>query len=400
MNKVVTVFGRQPALGLAELESIYGSEAVSHTSTEAAILEIEPQNFAIHRLGGIMKAARYLTELPYNDWNKIEQFLIQEMPKHTCCAPDGKIQIGLNAYGFNISINRLNATGLNLKKAVRKPSTGEGRSVRIVPNKSLTLNTAQVIHNKLTGPTGFDLILINNGNKTILAQTFAVQDIDAYAARDQNRPKRDARVGMLPPKLAQIIVNLAVADTRPKEGELLLDPFCGTGVVLQEAQMMGFDTYGTDLDPRMIEYSQTNLNWLHNTHEIKSRYYRLEIGDATDFQWHNPDSINTIACETYLGRPFSTEPNPTTLTKVMQDVDTIHRKFLRNVAKQTKSGFRICIAVPAWRRQNKFYHLKTLDNLHELGYTRVSFAHATNEELIYHREDQFVGRELVTLIRK
>lgn len=398
---IVAILGRQPTLGLAELESLLGADTVRPLeSGTAALVELEPDNFPMARLGGTMKAARYLTELPYTDWDKIEEFLVQELPKHTCCRPPGKIRLGLNAYGFKVSVKRLNATGLTLKKVVKHPPEGEGRSVRVVPNNAPELNTAQVIHNQLTGPTGFDLILIKNGAKTILAQTFAVQDIEAYAARDQQRPKRDARVGMLPPKLAQTIINLATTTTDPHHGAILLDPFCGTGVVLQEAQLMGFDAYGTDLEPRMIEYSQENLAWLHDTHEVAANYYRLEIGDATDFQWHNPKAIRFIACETYLGRPFSGPPTPPVLKKVIQDVDTIHKKFLRNVAKQTDPGFRMCIAVPAWKTKNGFQHLKTLDSLEELGYTRVSFVHVSHENLIYHREDQIVARELVVLIRK
>ena len=48
---------------------------------------------------------------------------------------------------------------------------------------------------------------------------------------------------MLPPKLAQIIVSLS--GTQP--GQTVLDPFCGTGVVLQEALIMGAIVYGFDL---------------------------------------------------------------------------------------------------------------------------------------------------------
>lgn len=62
-------------------------------------------------------------------------------------------------------------------------------------------------------------------------RTSFVQDIESYTARDQARPMRDARVGMLPPKLAQIIINLALSNNDITE---VLDPFCGTGVVLQE----------------------------------------------------------------------------------------------------------------------------------------------------------------------
>jgi len=63
-------------------------------------------------------------------------------------------------------------------------------------------------------------------------------------------------------------------------------------------------------------------------------------------------------------------------------------------------GFRLCLAVPAWQTGRNFKHLPLLDQLTDMGYNRVSFVHAGGNDLIYHREGQIVGRELVTLIRK
>jgi tRNA (guanine10-N2)-dimethyltransferase len=239
-------------------------------------------------------------------------------------------------------------------------------------------------------------LFVRHGRQTYVAQTVAIQDIDAYAARDQKRPKRDARVGMLPPKLAQIIINLATGFNLASPGRAILDPFCGTGVILQEALLMGYDAYGTDLEDRMIDFSEANLDWLGKQCDLTTRTYLLETGDATNFEWQNFD---TIACETYLGRPFSALPAPDVLSKVMQDVDTIHRRFLQNVYLQTKPGFRMCIAVPAWKTAYGFKHLKVLDSLEELGYTRTVFSHAEAKDLVYHRPEQIVARELVVLTR-
>lgn len=380
----VCILGRQPELGLAELESLFGAGNVQLAGTAAAIIKHEG-GFPFDRLGGTMKAAKLLAKFETADWSKLEAYLIEHIPARLQHLPEGKLKLGLSTYGLQISVGKLNASGLNLKKVIK----AAGRSVRIVPNKQLELNTAQVLYNQLTGPTGSELLLIRDGNTTVLAQTTHVQDIEAYAARDQARPKRDARVGMLPPKLAQIIINL----TQPSDGATILDPFCGTGVVLQEALLMGYNAYGTDLEPRMTGYTAANLAWLN----ITSLEQRVEQGDATSHQWSKP--FNTIATETYLGRPFSTEPQPAILREVMQDVDTIHRKFLKNVARQTPSGFRLCIAVPAWKTKQSFQHLKALDSLEELGYNRVSFVRPGDKPLIYHREGQVVGRELVVLVR-
>src|SRR5262249_8047041 len=151
-----------------------------------------------------------------------------------------------------------------------------GRTVRLVPNQTAELSTAQVIHNKLTSPNGWELVLVRSGQQTIIAQTVSVQNIDSYTVRDRGRPKRDTRVGMLPPKLAQMLINLAVGPAefehiapelsgdvclQPEDNAKLraaranftvLDPFCGTGVVLQEALLMGYRAYGSDLEARMV----------------------------------------------------------------------------------------------------------------------------------------------------
>ncbi|PLS81132.1 hypothetical protein CYG49_02740, partial [Candidatus Saccharibacteria bacterium] len=65
---------------------------------------------------------------------------------------------------------------------------GAGRSVRVVPNTEPALNSAQVLHNKLTSELGLELLFINAGDRTIIARTAHVQDIESYAKRDRGRP--------------------------------------------------------------------------------------------------------------------------------------------------------------------------------------------------------------------
>lgn len=403
MSTSLAILGRQPSIGIAELVSLHGSDAVRPLGKQAALLEVAHTDVRFARLGGTVKLAKLLTILDDTDWNMVEAYLLQELPKHVCCIPEGKLTLGLSLYGFtSIHPRRVNATALALKKVVK----ADDRPIRIVPNTSLELSSAQVLHNKLFTSHNWELILVKANNKTYLAQTTNVQNIDAYAARDQKRPKRDARVGMLPPKLAQTIVNLATGPADPSTSKVVFDPFCGTGVVLQEALLMGFDILGSDLDQRMVDFSAHNLAWL-TTHQgitpapslsLDDIRKRLSADDATTAIWHTKPDV--IACETYLGRPFSSIPDHATLAKVIADVDTIHRKFLQNAARQTSPGFRMCIAVPAWNTSNGFKHLKTLDSLEELGYNRLSFVHAKHSDLIYHREGQIVGRELVVLERK
>ncbi len=394
MNSMQTVMilGRQPAIGLAELESLYGSENMRAVEKHAVVVE-GAVDFG--RIGGSSKSAKPLVTLETNHWGEIQKHLEENVPKHLHYLGEGKLRLGLSAYGFAVSPQRITATGLNLKKVIR----ASGRSVRLVPNNEPALNSAQVIHNKLTEPLGLELLIIKDGNRAILAQTLAEQDIEAYTLRDRGRPMRDARIGMLPPKLAQIIINLAVGGVDSKRDKLkILDPFCGTGVILQEAGLMGYGVYGSDIDERMVDYSRQNLHWLTQKMAYDGHDSRFEVGDATSYQW--PHEYDAVASEVYLGRAFTTPPQPEMLEKNRRDCDTILSKFLKNLHVQTKPGFRLCLAVPAWFVGSQIYHLPLLDSLGELGYNRLEFEHAASKDLIYHRDEQIVGRELIVLKRK
>ncbi len=396
-SKSIAILGRLPALSIAELESIYGDELIEPISEQAIIVDKHVNEIDFDRLGGTIKLTKLLHFFEHNDWGKVVEHLVNNLPQHL--NNDSKITLGLSLYNLQIPPKKILSSALSIKKALKSA----GFSIRIIPNSEKALSSAQVYHNKLTKNNNLELCFIKGKNGIYMSQTMAVQDIDAYSARDQKRPKRDSRVGMLPPKLAQTIINL----TNANKESIVLDPFCGTGVILQEAMLMGLNVYGTDLDERMVDYSKQNLIWLINDYahnmtiasaEISSdSKYKLSVQDATIAKW---DKFDTVASEAYLGRPLSSNPGNVTLQKIVSDVDTILSKFLRNIVTQLSPGTRLCIAVPSWKINDRFIHLPLLDSLDKLGYNRVSFAHVDNKDMLYYRDDQVVARELLVLTRK
>ncbi len=403
MIQTLCILGRQPALGLAELESLYGATNLRPIASYAALLNLEPKDIDFSRLGGTVKFCKVLTILETTEWSKLQKFLEDNVVPHATDLPEGKMKLGLSVYGLNPGVKQINYTALSLKKIIKK----SGRSIRVIPNNESALNSAQVLHNQLTSALGWELIFVRDGNKTILAQNIAEQNIEAYAKRDQGRPMRDARVGMLPPKLAQTILNLAVGPAEPAgdvcgphepKHKTVLDPFCGTGVMLQEALLQGYDAYGTDLEPRMIEYSDENMTWLGKNFAIPEVSWRTEVGDAMQTAWSQ--KFEVVAGETYLGRALSSSPSDNDLKEIITDCNYIHKKFLQNLAPQIESGFRLCLAVPAWSVRGTIKHLPLLDSLTDIGYNRLSFVHVDNKDLVYHRDGQIVARELVVLQKK
>jgi len=73
----------------------------------------------------------------------------------------------------------------------------------------------------------------------------------------ERRPKKKPffHPSAMPPKLARCMVNLA----KPKPGDLILDPFCGTGSILIEAALIGCRILGMDIQKRMAHGSLKNF---------------------------------------------------------------------------------------------------------------------------------------------
>ena len=57
--------------------------------------------------------------------------------------------------------------------------------------------------------------------------------------------------------------------------------------------------------------------------------------------------------------------------------------------------------MPAWRRPNGAYErLNLLDEIEQLGYNVRSFKNLAQSDLLYHREQQVVAREIIVLRKK
>lgn len=398
MNKYIAVLGRQPKISLAELEALFQNV---HPICPL-LAEFESNSTPdIRRLGGTLKIAK-----PVN----LQQFL-ENLPA------SGKITIGISDFSPKTTPYKAQGEALKLKRRLAKT----GRSVRIIPNKTAVLSSATSLHNHLLTESKIELLKYQQKFYRVIQ----LSNIEEYAKRDQKRPARDAKVGMLPPKLAQILINLC-GGLSPKSR--ILDPFCGTGVLLQEAALMDYTPYGTDISERMVEYSRRNLEWLSDEQEHVSlgifrdqrgvtkasltrndgtrrsgfrgdMHLLITQGDATNHTWTQP--INAVACEVYLGQPMSNPPAEIKLKQEKQQCGSIILGFLKNLSKQIAAETPVTIAVPAWLRLDGTYErLNLLDEIGELGYNVISFKNLEQNDLLYHRAGQIVAREIIVLRKK
>ena len=128
----IAILGRQPNLSMAEIESRFGAEKTRWFSSSTAT--VDAADFLIDQLGGTLKAGKVIKNLPGGNWQKVSQEVINHY-SHEWNGYDGKITLGISAYGFSISSREVQKIGLVIKKNLKKRNT----SLRLIPNAELHL---------------------------------------------------------------------------------------------------------------------------------------------------------------------------------------------------------------------------------------------------------------------
>jgi len=142
-------------------------------------------------------------------------------------------------------------------------------------------------------------------------------DRGSYAYRN---PQRRAffHPGVMMPLMARTMVNL----THVEPGQLLCDPFCGTGGMLLECDMMGIEAVGSDYDPEMLIGCRQNLP--------NGAYIRA---DATNMPY--PDgAFDAIATDLPYGQ---------STTIGADSIDILYTGSLKEIRRVLKSGGRAVI---------------------------------------------------------
>jgi tRNA (guanine10-N2)-dimethyltransferase len=125
-------------------------------------------------------------------------------------------------------------------------------------------------------------------------------------------------------KLARCMVNLA----RPKRGDLVLDPFCGTGTMLIEAALIDCRVLGLDVQRRMVKGTLKNL-----------RHFGLGsdgvlMGDARNLPL---TSVDCVVTDPPYGISSSTLKRPT---------EQLIKELLTDAHQLLSKGRRVCMAAP------------------------------------------------------
>jgi tRNA G10 N-methylase Trm11 len=277
---------------------------------------------------------------------------------------------------------------------------GNGVNSRWVTSREPALSSVVVEQNKLISQ-GIEICLIPNGNNLLIGQTEAVQPFKELSFRDYGRPARDDLSGMLPPKLAQIMINLAVA-VETRRSASLLDPFCGSGTILTEALLMGFtNLIGADISTKAIEYTKKNINWIIDKYAIHDTRYAIHNLSTLKLpSIIKENSIDAIVTEPYLGP----QRGKFDYFAVKKELEKLYSDSLIIFKKTLKPDGRVVMVWPVFRfrdlkqtispRLNGFKIISPLPN----NFITQPDIHLTDRQtIIYGRPEQKIWREIVIL---
>ncbi|NUM25971.1 MAG: RsmD family RNA methyltransferase [Candidatus Buchananbacteria bacterium] len=365
--KYVFILGHNPKLSTAEVLAVLPTSKIVRETGSFLIIdssEIDCQKIQ-NRLGGTVKVGKILAE-------KIDKNLMVEILKQL--KKDNKLNFGLSYYNSN-----KDKLGMEIKTQLKEA----GVSCRLVVSKDKALSSVVVTKNRVV-----DFLILEN---RWLGLTEAVQDFEDYGNRDFGRPSRDMYSGSLPPKLAKIMINLAQLPL----GARILDPFCGSGTVLQEAILLGYENaIGADVSDKAIKDTKDNLQWLsHNLNVAidKVKVYHHDVRSISQVV----TSVDAVVTEPFLGPPLRGNEKEYAIKKNIEVLSELYLSAFHEFAKIVDREGKIVMVLPEFRLGREELKMPILDKIKKMGFSQLN-----KDRLVYGRPDQKVWRQIYVFKRQ
>ncbi|MFC1647355.1 TRM11 family SAM-dependent methyltransferase, partial [Patescibacteria group bacterium] len=336
MSKYLFIFGRTVELSWHELKSVIpASDRLTDSVASASLNKSEIEKM-VSTLGGVYKIAIELGNIDEVNAENLLKFL----------------DITQNHVDYAISCTEEGIVPVNaIAKQMKKMMTASGVSSRFVlPKKKLQVSSTAVSKGKLC-----ELIIIPYKNSFVIGKTVLVQEYEDWSKRDYGRPHSDAKSGMLPPKVARMLINITVGDN--PYGKIIMDPFCGMGTILAEALMIGCGVFGGDMDVDAVEKSKQNIRWLVSQYKnIDFGYRRIFHSEAAHISdYISPLTIDHIITEPFMGSSKLGERkiDPKKIKNILKGLEKLYIGCFRNWHGLLKNDGRVAIAIPSINLENK-----------------------------------------------
>lgn len=369
---MIALLGTNQALALEELRVVLmrlQSDAqlrlIGNQLVEISEITLDPISL-LKELGGTVKL---LEPLPEGD---VTQVIVDDLSE----SQDGRVRYCISSF----SSESVEPLSIDVKKLLAQKSIPARYRLPESPRSSAGL-----------GDQWHDYILYEHDTCVSVAKTVAVQEIDRWAWKDRGRPWVDPRSGMLPPKIARIMINLGLGSNSINRGKsIVLDPFCGSGTILTEGLDMGLCMYGSDVSSLAVEQSRANCSWFQaEDPAFYAARWRVDHRDVMDISidtYRNVSSLVAIVFEGYLGPPHMPENKVKNMHKGLRK---LYIGALKRLRPLLQPGNRIVCALPLYVTDEGVKSFDDLiDSCEKYGYT------SPVEPFVYGRASAKVKRSI------
>ncbi len=418
MQKYFFNLGRNPTLSASEIFSVLKKLQISATpyifSEEILVISVSNQLEAIGMnkiLGGSVKIGQVFDEIGMEeDESKFNYiFSSKNLLTNYISSKTGKIHFGVSIYNGGSSIQyvaQLERQLKNINKLIKENLKIAGLKAGFVQIKDRFLSSVSVAKNNLLDH-GAEIVLIITPDKILVGKTLAVQEFEEFSRRDFDRPRKDKKSGIMPPKLARMMINIAETD----KDEVMLDPFCGSATVVGEAIYMGFrNIIGSDISRKAIEDSKENINWIFaNFQHLKINDYNLKIFESDVRRLRelvSSHSVHSIITEPFLGPPLHRMPDENRIRSIFMDLERLYLDAFKTFSKILVPHGKIVFIFPAFFINGRMISMDLIEKIKSLGFRQLelmpdnisnsSMLKTTHiKTIIYGSRNQFVIREII-----
>lgn len=425
MNKYAFLLGSHPLISFLEILNILEVEKISHGTHErmgeVLIIPLKISDAKLRKLqntlGGTIKIIEMVDEYKGTIFHLDKLLSREHLVKNYFAQTTSKINFGFSVYSTKslvyAEINWLRNFAYQTKRRLK-----DKYSTRYVDEKNFDLSSVMVANNKLV-ETGAEIVIIKQESNFMVGRTRTVQDFRSYVQRDMDKPSPNPKVGMLPPKLAQMITNLS----RSSNHRQVFDPFCGSGIILQESLLLGLDILGSDINEDAVSSTQDNLKWLVKTYNVAAPRLgrerikktaitgRIRQADATRSRWQKANQSDVfISTEPYLGPPQRGIVLIHNARNIAKELEELYLGFFSNLKKNYSKIKRVGFILPVIKTNEGLLYMNILEKIEGIGYIRQPFMPAEEAKkeallshrggLLYSRPDQFISREIFVFEKK
>jgi len=325
-----------------------------------------------------------------------------------------KIFFALSVYGAGCRFKDLNQSWYLAPKIaiyIRENLMEQGIKAAFLPLNERRVSSVMLDKNKILRD-GFEIVLAIGRETVYFGKTISIQDYKNYSFRDYGRPNRDVVSGMIPPKVAKMMINLA----NRASDEIILDPFCGSGTIVTESVLLGYkNIIGTDLSSQAIEDTKANVEWIFKNYPelIKEKYdIKLSVADVKNLSTIIPQkNINAIVSEPFLGSEKSRNFSDQQMKGEIKKLERLYLSAFNEFSRVLNKFGTVVIIFPVFLHRHVFHFLDILPSLKKIGWNQKSYLPARFQDgenlarlnleltprgsIVYFRPDQTVSREIL-----